>query len=225
MFGLFDLFKKKRKDAKASEIPLEQGADSKFKWYEIGVENPFNKRILDIRSFTQTMISTTSSPEVAAKYTALRRSLGEEYRGASVPDPKSIAVNLIYPHNGAALEGIVFKADSMEVKWDIYIYDDIFYFTRSWTGGLVYKAVARINPDSLELTNIECTSEEDDLSAINNVHFLIMAHALGKVYPHTIPKDLQDENDIALYSFSTFGNKACYATYEPITDTVVALKK
>ena len=48
---------------------------------------------------------------------------------------------LEFPHSGAALEGIIFKADSMEVKWDIYIYDWLFLFARSWTGDLYYRAV------------------------------------------------------------------------------------
>lgn len=219
---MFGLFKKKRKEAKESEV-LQQEVNYNFKWYEIGEGNPFNKKILDIRSFTLSMIATTSSKEVAVKYSALRGSLGEEYKGASVPNAKSISTSLKYPHNGAALEGIVFKADSMDCKWDIYIYNDVFYFTRSWTGDLGYKATARIHADSIELTTIECSVEDDELIAVNNVHFLIMAHALGKVYPHMIPKEFQRDKEIALYSFSTFGNKACYATYEPVTDTVITV--
>jgi hypothetical protein len=222
---MFGFFKKKRKETKESEVLQKKEGNFKFQWYEIGEGNPFNKRILDVRSFTLSMIATTSSKEVAEKYSALRGSLGEEYRGTSVPSSKSVSTTLKYPHNGAALEGIVFKADSMDCKWDIYIYDDIFYFTRSWTGDLGYKVTAQILADAIELTNIECSSDEDELMAINNVHFLIMAHALGQVYPHMIPKEFQSENEIALYSFSTFGNKACYATYEPITDTVITLKK
>lgn len=222
---MFGLFKKKQKEIKKPEVLQKEEGNFKFKWYEIGEENPFNKRIIDIRSFTQTMISTSSQQDVAEKYSALRRSLGKEYRGASIPHSKSVSANLKYPHDGAAVEGIVFKADAMEVKWDIYVYDDVFYFTRSWTGNLGYKVTARINADSIELLTIECSSDEDDLIVINNVHFLIMAHVLGKVYPHMIPKELESENDIALYSFSMFGKKACYATYETITDTVIGVRK
>ncbi|MCD9014246.1 hypothetical protein [Parachryseolinea silvisoli] len=222
---MFGFFKKKRNETKESEAHQKPETEYSFKWYEVGAENPFNKRILDIRSFTLSMIATTSKKEIADTYSALRGSLGEEYKGMSVPNSKTVSVNLKYPHNGAALEGIVFKADSMDVKWDIYIYDDIFYFTRSWTGDLGYKVTARIHADSIELLHVECSADEDDLIAINNVHFLIVAHALSKVYPHMIPKELVTEKEIALYSFSTFGNKACYATYEPITDTVITVKK
>ncbi len=38
---------------------------------------------------------------------------------------------LAYPHNGAELDGIVFKSHQMEVKWDIYAYGSFFYFARS----------------------------------------------------------------------------------------------
>ncbi len=138
-------------------------------------------------------------------------------------DSATVSVSLKYPHNGAALRGIVFKAKEMECKWDIYIYDDIFYFTRSWTGNLLFKAAAKINADSIEITTIEYPAAEDQDLSISNVHFLIMSHALGRVFPHMVPP-ISSNEDIALYSFSTFGNRACYATFDTIIDTVVAKK-
>jgi len=222
---MFSWFKSKRKDSSESEALQKDGVSYKYQWHEIGQGNPFNKRVLDVRSFTLSMIATTSKKEVAEKYTSLRTSIGEEYIGAGVPNPKSVLSSLKYPHNGAAIRGAVFKAESMDCKWDIYCYDDVFYFTRSWTGDLIYKVKAKINADSVELTSIEYPLEIDELLAINNVHFLLLSHALGRIFPHMVPKELVDENDVALYSFSTFGNKACYACYEPVTDTVVTLPK
>ncbi|HEY5751254.1 MAG TPA: hypothetical protein VIU12_34565 [Chryseolinea sp.] len=221
---MFSWLKKKHKEANESEV-LQQGeANYTFLWYEIGEGNPFNKRILDIRSFTLSMIATTSRKEIAEKYTSLRSSVGNEYIGIDVPNSKSSLTNLKYPHNGSVLRGAAFKADSMDCKWDIYVYDNIFYFSRSWTGDLVYKATAKINVDSIELTNIEYPSEIDESIAINDVHFLMMSHAFSRVFPHMIPGALRSENEIARYSFSAFGNKACYASYEPVIDTVVTLK-
>lgn len=215
----------KKKPAKLSESEvLQRGGNFRFQWHEIGEGNPFNKRILDIRSFTLSMIATTSKKEVAEKFTSLRTSVGNEHIGTNVSNSKSTSTNLTYPHNGASLQGVVFKADSMDCKWDIYIYDGTFYFSRSWTGDLVYKATANVGADLIQLLNIEYPSDMDELLAINNVHFLIMSHAFGKVFPHMIPKGLESENDIAAYSFSAFGNKACYASHEQITDTVVNIK-
>jgi hypothetical protein len=222
---MFSWFKRKRKETNESEVFQERGLNSKFQWYEVGEGNPFNKRILDIRSFTLSMIATTSRKEIAEKYNLLRTSAGEEYIGIEVPDSRSVLTKLEYPHNGSSLRGAAFKADSMDCKWDIYVYDNFFYFTRSWTGDLVYKAMAKIKADSIELTNIKYPPEVDESIAINNVHFLMMSHACGKVFPHMIPKTVLSENEIALYSFSTFGNKACYATYEPIIDAVVVVRK
>lgn len=219
---MFSWFKKKKATPEQSTPSQKRNYD--FRWYEIGEENPFNKRILDIRNFTGNMTSTTSDLTVAEKFTQLRRSNGEEYIGQHVADSATVSVSLKYPHNGAALHGIVFKAKEMECKWDIYIYDDIFYFTRSWTGNLLFKATAKINADSIEITSIEYPSAEDQDLSISNVHFLIMSHALGRVFPHMVPP-ISSNEDIALYSFSTFGNRACYATFDTIVDTVVATKK
>jgi hypothetical protein len=221
---MFDWLKKKPKEVKESEVLQKGEANYRFIWYEIGEGNPFNKRILDIRSFTLSMIATTSSKEIVEKYNSLRSSVGNEYIGTRVPNSKSTLTNLKYPHNGSVLRGAAFKADSMDCKWDIYVYDNIFYFSRSWTGDMVYKATAKINEDSIELTAIEYPEETEESLAINDVHFLMMSHAFGRVFPHMIPRALLSENEIALYSFSTFGNKACYASYEPIIDTVVTLK-
>lgn len=107
----------------------------------------------------------------------------------------------------------------------MYGYDEFFYFTRSWTENLVYKAMSKIKADAIELTNIIYPADVDESIAINNVHFLMMSHACGKVFPHMIPGTVAGEKEIGLYSFRTFGNKACYATYEPIIDTVITSRK
>jgi hypothetical protein len=217
---MFNWFKRGQQRSKESEV-LQQNEDYAFKWYDIGKGNPFNKRILDIRSFTHSKIATTSKKEIAEKYNTLRTSTGEEHIGITIPNSKTIHSNLSYPHNGESLRGVAFKADSMDCKWDIYVYDNYFYFTRSWTGELVYKAFYQISSNAIHIQQIEHSDSISSGEAINNVHFLIMSHAMGKPFPHSIPESIFDEKQIAIYSFSQFGNRACYATYEDIFDTTV----
>ena len=208
-------FKKKDKKEKKDEYS--------FQWLEIGKDNPFNKRILDVRSLTWSVIATTTDKNVAESYNYLRNSNGEEYIDKDIENGETIEASLEYPHNGNALEGIVFKSDSMECKWDIYIYNNIFYFTRSWLGELVYKAHAEILADRITIHKIEFPQETGLELAKSDIHFLLKTHAMGQVLPHQIPHYLDSDINIALYSFRQFGNKGCYACFEDITDTVVTL--
>jgi hypothetical protein len=199
----------------------------KFEWHEIGQDNPFNKRILDVRSLTWSVVATTRSKAIAEKYNELRRSDGRYLIGTEPADFASVDCDLRYPNNGEKPEGIVFKADSMDVKWDIYIYSNIFYFARSWAGELGYKGYADVSEKEVRIRRIDYARipgmDDDPGLAIEDVHFLVMTHAMKRVYPHPIPKSVPDDpKQIALYSFSMFGNKACYATRDGILDVTVS---
>jgi hypothetical protein len=116
-----------------------------------------------------------------------------------------------------SLEGIVFKAPSMDVKWDIYVYDSVFLFARSWTGDLCYRAFATVGSSEIHITGIEC-SRSDAKIAASHVYFLIGTHAMGRVLPHRLPEGTpEDPMTMATLSFSLFGNLGCYATFDDIT--------
>src|ERR1700722_18734053 len=117
---MFGLFKNKQKESEVSQPKKEE---YNFKWYEPGEGNPFNKRILDIRRLTQTMLSFTSDKDVAELFVKRRSSVGEELIGIQMPDSKTISVNLEYPHNGSKMEGAGYRAKCMEDKWDIYFWN------------------------------------------------------------------------------------------------------
>jgi len=213
---MFNWFKKKKSNS-------SEGYN--FRWYEIGVENPFNKKVLDIRSFTGTMLSTTNDEKIAEMYGKLRQSNGAYLKKEQIQDSLGTASNLKYEHNGEELNGIVFKSDSMECKWDIYAFDNCFYFTRSWTGELVYNANFKITPNSIEINEIQHSKETEPNVALSDVHYLIKTHALNQPIPHIIPIFLKTDMEIASWSYAKFGNRAYYATYENVYDTIVTLKK
>jgi hypothetical protein len=198
------------------------------KWHPIGPDNPFNKKILDIRGFTQTTLALTKDREVAVLFDHLRQSLGEELINTAMDNSELVIANLVYPHNGAKLAGAICKAECMEDKWDLYGWDDVIYFTRSWTGELVYKAFVKIAGTTLTIYKIEYNSNDstkDRSLVINNVHFLVKTLALGAIHPHKVPMTLTTDDAIARYSFSLFGRNCWYATFNDITDTVVKLRK
>jgi len=116
----------------------------------------------------------------------------------------------------------------MEDKWDIYAWNDIIYFVRSWSSAVNYKAFITNNNDSFTVNKIQFASlsltDDESSIAINNVHFLISTLLLNKVLPHKVPQFLSKNEEIAQYSFSAFGRNCWYATYDDITDTEVKIQ-
>jgi hypothetical protein len=191
--------------------------DYAFEWYDPGPENPFGIRVLDCRPMTWNLVSTTENAAVAESYLQLRAADGKELVDAVIPNSVRIPTSLHFPHNGARLEGIVFKADSMEVKWDIYIYDSVFLFARSWTGELRFRAWATVGETEIHITEIECSQTDRGLAAAH-IYFLIGTHAMGRVLPHRVPcEPLAEPLTIASVSFALFGKLACYAAFDDIT--------
>jgi hypothetical protein len=105
----------------------------------------------------------------------------------------------------------------MDIKWDIYIFDSVLLFVRSWTGNLEYRASAMVLENRITIQAIESSRSKIE-TAPQTVRFLLATHAMGHVLPHTIPADTpNDPKKIALLSFAMFGKLACYATYEDMT--------
>lgn len=196
----------------------EESFGAGLQWIEPGADNPFGVRLLDCRPVTWNLVSTTRDQRTAEQFVALRHSDGRELVDTSVESAVRLGASLSLPHNGAALEGIAFKSDVMEVKWDIYIYDSVFLFTRSWTGELRYRAVADVGPTEICISEIECRREDRGL-APSDVYFVLATHAMGRVLPHQIPEELEDEDamTIAQWSFARHGKLGCYATTADVT--------
>lgn len=201
------------------------GSKYDFKWYEVGDENPFGIRVLDVRSLTWHAVATTSDQRIAESFNMQRQSDGLEFVDVAIHDVQTVTCNLTFPHNGERLEGIVYKADSMDVKWDIYIYDSVFLFVRSWTGQLQYRATACVGENSITINKIEAPADHIETAA-QAVHFLIGTHAMGRVLPHTIPPGTpNDEQQIALLSFSMYGTLGIYATFDDVTKVPIPQPK
>jgi len=220
---MFGIFKKKNKIEKntpqinESEHASSNGLEDP-KWHEIGEGNPFSERILDIRSITLNLVATTREKWVAENYTKTRGDNGERFSGQDIDESIEIACNIRYPHNGEPLEGIVSKAESMDVKWDIYAYGEWFYFVRSWTSELVYKVHYQNTGSELVFDKIITSASGSESLHQQNIHSMILTHVLGRVWPYTIPSEMRSsgEKEVALYMFSQFGNKATIVTNENI---------
>jgi hypothetical protein len=198
---------------KKKDKPKEINPSVDQEWMPVGEGNPFDAPIMDIRSVALSMVSTTSDPKVAENFGATRSCDGSRYINQEPTDAKSYLTEFSYPHNGEKLEGIVFKSPVMEVKWDIYAYGDWFYFVRSWTSDLVYKARYENTGKALVFREVIASKVSSELEA-QNIHSIILTHVLGRVWPYHVPERLRDMsfNSLSLMMFSQFGSKATILT-------------
>ena len=200
--------------------------EKQFSWIPVGEGNPFDAPLMDIRDFALSMTSTTSDQAVAENYSKSRGSNGEEFIGTEPDHSIGIQCDIKYPHNGEKLEGVVFKSPQMEVKWDIYAYDEWFYFVRSWTSDLIYKVRYQNSDGALKLNKI-FTPKELAPEAEQVVHSIMLTHALGRVWPFHVPAhiDPREGKKIAMDMFSNFGSKATLVTSGNTTKIQLVVKK
>src|SRR5690349_1566162 len=84
------------------------------------------------------------------------------FKQACQPEPISDAVKfpclLSYPRSGKQVpDGLVLAAQSMEDLWNIFRFDEYFYFTRGWTGQLRYRAKLLFRNGGMFITEVECS--------------------------------------------------------------------
>jgi hypothetical protein len=211
LFGLFP-----RKDRPVTQ----DDTFSQLAWLEPD-QSPFGLRVLDIRPFSTTMISTTSDPAIAGRFSQLRTATGEEHRGRSPDDAVAARCDLSYPFGGEARDGPLFVARQMEDKWDIFLYDGHLYFARSWTGELAFRAAVQFKQGEAAITEVEASRAkvmDDPALAVRVVDFLVKTHLYRKEAPHPFPRGFaEDKKTLALYSFSQYGRWAFYGSFEDTT--------
>ena len=186
------------------------------RWIPVN-ESPFHVDVLDCRSFAQWMLAVTNDPMVAETYATLRGSPGEQYRGRAPENSRTCVCDLRYPHKGDTRDGPIFKAEAMEDKWDIYLYDGHLYFARSWTGELEYRARIVFNENEANVIDVEARRaivESDPSYPIGVVDYLIRSHLYRQQIPHPLPKSMgQDPRELALFSFSQYGRYGLFGTF------------
>ena len=126
----------------------------------LAADNPYGVDLWDCATFTQSMISTTSAPGVAAQFARLRAATGNEHRNQLPANAlvKDCALN--YPVAQALSDGSLFKATEMEDKWDVYFFNPHIYFARSWGGQLMYRATVRCEDQFMVITQIEFAGDQ-----------------------------------------------------------------
>ncbi len=178
-------------------------------------ENPFGVDVFDCAVFCQSVVSK-DDPTVAESFQRLRSSSGEEYRGRLPDAPVTVACDLTYPYDGRHQDGPLFKAEQVEDRWDVYLYDGKLSFARSGTGDLAYVGGVAFEERDARLTSVTAARQlaEEGMSPVAVVDFLIKSHLHGMMVPHPLPKDLpNDPRTVATWSFAQYGRRAFCGTY------------
>ena len=114
----------------------------------------------------------------------------------------------------------------MEVKWDIYLYDDKLYFCRSWSGEMLYRATTKCEPPILhvvlaETANRAMRSHAAPCGFSDQECMRLQAKAL-----HPLPENLgRNPEQLARHSFWAYGsNRASDGTQETIAHRITTIK-
>jgi hypothetical protein len=195
-------------------------------------ENVFGISCLDVRGFTRTMKAYTTDPEIADAFMRFRMLDGKGYRGKSPEHAARFPCELCYPLPDHMQDTPVYKAVSMDEKWDIYLYDGYLYFCRSWTGVLIFRAKIELRRDCMAVIWVEANPAAGGGEAgyaVSIVDFLIKSHLLAVDSPVHIPcipcndpvlgftSLVNETTEIAKYVFHEYGPMASFATYQDTT--------
>lgn len=178
-------------------------------------ESPWGVAVVDCRAYALGMRSVTQDAEVAASFTALRSNPGDHLRGAHPDDGEQVPSTLEWPVPSAPPDGPIFRAGAMEDKWDVTCHAGCLYFTRSWTGNLIYRLQTQFNDGLLSADAVEYDPSQANVElAPAVVDYIVKSHLLGFLCPHPALVPGDDPHPIALASFSLFGRAGWFATHD-----------
>ena len=178
-----------------SQQPARVDPQAEVRWVP-AASNPFGVEILDCRPFIRSAVAGIDDKH-ADSFARLRSSKGEEHRNAPPEQAAICPCELRYGHSGAVEDGPLFKAESMEDKWDVYLYDNYLYFARSSTGTLEYRARIHFDGREAHVIAVEARRElvhGDPGYAVAAVDFLIRSHLYGQPIPHPLPRSVGSDD-------------------------------
>lgn len=185
-------------------------SEEELPWID-ATENPWNLRLLDLRSISQTMISTSQDPKMASNAISYRSEDGTIFWSQMPDKDRSIPSNLVFPVDGKLAPGVLFIPERMEHKWAIYFDGEFLIFVRSWLRQVFVVAKTRQENNQLIVENILGEFSPGETEAFTNAYlnFLLISHAIGEIVPAPLPKELEpDTKNAALWAFSNYGNMA-----------------
>ncbi len=183
-------------------------------------ENPWGVPVLDVRPTTLCVTSVSSNMKCAANAVSFGNDDGTGFIGVEPKVARRSPVALRFRIDRFLADGALFLPTVMEHKWALYFHGGKIICVRSWLREVVAVAESRIVGDILEVTEISgaLVPEGDEPEYDSRVlEFLVHSHALDMVFPAPLPAGLESDPSLAaLWCMSCFGNRAHFATSDPI---------
>ncbi|MBX2810784.1 MAG: hypothetical protein KTR25_03195 [Myxococcales bacterium] len=179
---------------------------------------PFDRPVLDCRSVTRGVVSTAQDQDQLDRFIALRNpASAESLRGKNVEECKTIGCSLQLPNPGLDTEGRIYSARRLEYKWDVALWGNTLYFTRSWGGELQYRAAFEPSAESILVTSMEVPKWEmdDPTYPPASVEFLLRTLVLGEIAAHPFPAllNIMEPEQLAMWAYKTYGCIARFGAF------------
>jgi hypothetical protein len=180
-------------------------------------ENPWGINMLDLRSITQEMISTSQDPQMATNAVSYNGQDGTRFWGIQPGNQKIISSDLSLPIDKYLLPGVLFTPHIMEHKWAIFFDGEYLIFVRSWLKEVFVIAKTSQKDNRLIIENIMGEFNTDDSPGMTKsvLNFLLISHCMNEVVPAPLPKELaSDTRKAGFWAFSNYGKMAYFGSFD-----------
>lgn len=222
-------------EGKMAIVYLEPGVLLDPEWVE-PASNLFQMRILDCEAFCEGGVFFIVGNGDQASRSRMGQASHDPRQMASTAndDRELISCLLSYPCSSERIpDGCQFQSSDMEDLWNVFLFNEQFYFTRSWTGELRYRADITFRRGAMFITAIQAFAKQsqsvvnvpcDDDFAVAQVDFLIKTLLHQVKAPAPLPKSLRrDGGYIAWYSLMEYGRRGAFPTFEETTEYRICL--
>jgi hypothetical protein len=197
--------------------------ETRARWVDAR-DTPFAVDLVDCSEFAGRATSATGDAAVAESYARLRASDGSDHAGHDPQNPVTVPCDLSYAVGERGPDGPVFRASCMEEKWDLSLFGDRLYCSRSWTGELWLAAEVAFEHGRMRVDSLSMNGDtfRDPGFAVAAFDFLVRSHVLGEEIPSPLPAGYPPQADrIAILTFTLFGRRSRWATYADTTRIAV----
>jgi len=188
--------------------------------FDLITDTPWGVPVLDVQPLTQNVTASSEDPSCARNamsYTGLE---GAELSAQPLESGRVTDAALRLPVEGPLIDGIVARPATMEDKWAVYLEAGELLFVRSWRRRVVARAAVRVAGRTAVVGPVRGAFTADDETAAYTrrvLEYVVRDVALGEDLPVPLPFDYDGERvRAAIYAFSLFGQRARFATHEPV---------
>ncbi|MCW3161103.1 ankyrin repeat domain-containing protein [Chryseobacterium oryctis] len=225
---LFGFFKKKEvtkpeiteetqeEVASTETVQKEEKKKDELPWIEAS-DNEWGVKILDLRSVSKNVISTSRDSKMAENAVSYGGKNGTEFWGIKPDNDKTISTDISFPIDAILEPGVLFIPDVMEKKWAIYFDGMYLIFVRSWLREVFVIAKTSQKNNQLIIENVigEFTPNESPEFTQAVLRFLLISHVMREEFPAPLSKDfVEDTNQAAIWAFSLYGNMADFGIFD-----------